>query len=228
MRQRLKKAERELESLKASQQLQQQDNFDLNNTNVEIPDIQGTVEQLTGLQPSPSAEGPGLNAGLRPTDAGSISASNRERTEPQINEDHEDNADEEEDKQTDEAALNQNKDYRVNIISQPPVQENLGTQSQNIQGLNALNQMEKDETGHALVGVQEKPKKGRGSKKAKAGDLNAPAEQNQGNNAQDQTNTAPKTPKSKAAPKRGRKAAEEVKPEPKKTSKEQDEGKQDP
>ncbi|KAA6373100.1 MAG: hypothetical protein EZS28_031372, partial [Streblomastix strix] len=227
MRKRLKKAERELELLKAKQQLRQQENNDLNNINVEMPDIQGTVGQLTGLQPSPSAEGPGLNAGLRPTEAGSISANNRERTEPQINEGHDDNADEEEDEQTDEAALNQNKDYRVNIISQPPVQENLGTQSQTVQGLIALNQMEKDDAGPAPVGVQEKPKKGRGSKKAKAGDLNTPVEQNQGKNAQDQTNTASKVPKPKAAPKRGKKAAEEVKPEPK-NSKEEGEEEQDP
>ncbi|KAA6377612.1 MAG: hypothetical protein EZS28_026861 [Streblomastix strix] len=121
MRQRLKKSESELELLKAKQQLRQQENNDLNYTNVEIPDIQGTVGQLTGLQPSPSAEGPGFNAGLKPTEVGSISASNRKRTEPQINGGHDDNADEEEDEQTDEAALNQNKDYRVNIISQPPV-----------------------------------------------------------------------------------------------------------
>ncbi|KAA6315427.1 MAG: hypothetical protein EZS28_055422, partial [Streblomastix strix] len=104
VRQRLKQAERELQELKAKQQLQQQNNNDLNNTNVEIPDIQGTVGQLTGLQPSPIAEGPSLNAGLRPEEAGSISASNRERTEPQISEGHDDNADEEEDEQTDEAA----------------------------------------------------------------------------------------------------------------------------
>ncbi|KAA6400592.1 MAG: hypothetical protein EZS28_003887 [Streblomastix strix] len=184
----------------------------------------GTVGQLTGLQPSPSAESPGLNAGLKPTEAGSISASNRERTEPQINEGHDDNADEEEDEQTDEAALNQNKDYKVNIISQPPVQENLGTQSQNIQGLNALNQMEKDDASPAPAGVREKPKKGKGSKKAKAEGFNAPAEQNQGSNAQEQT---PKTSKTKAATKKGKKAAEEVKPEPK-NAKEEGEEQQDP
>ncbi|KAA6360369.1 MAG: hypothetical protein EZS28_044104 [Streblomastix strix] len=40
VRQRLKKAERELEELKAKQQLQQQNNIDINNTNVEIPVIQ--------------------------------------------------------------------------------------------------------------------------------------------------------------------------------------------
>ncbi|KAA6363039.1 MAG: hypothetical protein EZS28_041433, partial [Streblomastix strix] len=116
IRQKLKKAEREQELLKTKQQLQQQYNNDLNNVNVEMPDIQGTVGQLTGPQPGPSAEGPSLNAGLKPMEAGSISASNRERTEPQTNESHDDNADEEEVEQTDEAALNQNKDYRVNII----------------------------------------------------------------------------------------------------------------
>ncbi|KAA6358388.1 MAG: hypothetical protein EZS28_046085, partial [Streblomastix strix] len=199
MRQRLKKAERELELLKAEQQLRQQENNDLNNQNIEKADIQGTIGQLTGLQPNPSAESPGLNARLKPTEVGSIPASNREKTVRQINKDHDDKADEEEDEQTDEAALNQNKDYRVNVISQPPVQENLGSQSQNIQGLNPLNQMEKDETCPVPVGVHEKPKKVRGSKKAKAGDLIAPAEQNQGNNAQDQTNKASKTPKLKAA-----------------------------
>ncbi|KAA6319964.1 MAG: hypothetical protein EZS28_054751, partial [Streblomastix strix] len=48
------------------------------------------------------------------------------------------------------------------------VQENLGTQPQNNQGLNALSQMEKDDLGPALVGVQEKPKSGRGIKKVKS------------------------------------------------------------
>ncbi|KAA6403686.1 MAG: hypothetical protein EZS28_000799 [Streblomastix strix] len=197
-KQRQKKLERELQQLQASQQLEQQENNDLNNMNVEMPDIQGTVGQLTCLQPSPSAEGPGLNAGLRPMEAGSISASNRERTEPQLNEGQEDNAEKEEDEQTDEAALIQNKNNRFNIITQPQDQENLGTQPQNIQGLNALNQMEKDDAGPAAVGVQDKPKKGKGSKKAKTEGMNAPAEQNQGNNAQDQTKTAPKVPKTKA------------------------------
>ncbi|KAA6359417.1 MAG: hypothetical protein EZS28_045057 [Streblomastix strix] len=229
LRQKLKKAERELEELKAKQQLQQQkENTDLNNESVQTPDIQGTVGQLAGLQPSPIAESPSLIAGLRPEEAGSISASNRKRTEPQINEGHDnDNADEEEDEQTDEAALNQNKDYRVNVISQPLVQENLGTQSQNNQGLNAQSQMQKDDVGPAPVGVQEKPKKGKGSKKAKAEGLDASVEQNQGNIAQAQTKTTSKTPKTKAAPKRGKKAAEEVKPEPK-NAKEEGEEQQDP
>ncbi|KAA6364941.1 MAG: hypothetical protein EZS28_039534, partial [Streblomastix strix] len=78
---------------------------------------------------------------------GSISASNRERIDPQVNEGNEDNADEEEDEQTDEAALIQNKDYKVNLISKHPVQENLGTQPQNDQGLNVISQMEKDDSG---------------------------------------------------------------------------------
>ncbi|KAA6364224.1 MAG: hypothetical protein EZS28_040250, partial [Streblomastix strix] len=161
IRQRVKKAERELEELKAKQQLQQQENSDLNNINVETLDIQGTVGQLTGLQPSPIAESTGLNTGLRPMEAGSISASNRERTEPQINEGHDDNADEQDDEQSDEAALNQHKDYRINANTQPPVQENLGTQPLNDQGLNVLSQMEKDNTSPAPVGVQEKPKRGK-------------------------------------------------------------------
>ncbi|KAA6380050.1 MAG: hypothetical protein EZS28_024424 [Streblomastix strix] len=75
--QRKKQAERELELLQ-SQQLQQQQNNDLNNTIVDIPDIQGTVGQLTGLQPSSDAQNLGLNAGPRLKEAGSISASNRE------------------------------------------------------------------------------------------------------------------------------------------------------
>ncbi|KAA6364838.1 MAG: hypothetical protein EZS28_039636 [Streblomastix strix] len=158
VKQRLKKAENELEQLKAKKQLQQYENNDLNNTNTEIHDIQGTVGQLTGLQPSSGAQTPGLNAGLRLKEAGSISASNSERTEPQINEGHEDYAQEEEDEQTDEAALNKNKDYRVKLISQPPVLENLDTYPLKNQGLNALSQMEKDNTSPAPVGVQEKLK----------------------------------------------------------------------
>ncbi|KAA6317503.1 MAG: hypothetical protein EZS28_055088, partial [Streblomastix strix] len=122
------------------------------------------------------------------------------------------------------AALNQNKDYRVNIITQSQVQENLSTQSQNVQGSNAQSQMEKDEVVPAPIGVQGKSKRGRTSKKAKAEGMNAPAIQNQGSNAQEQTT---KTPKTKAAPKRSKKAAEEVKPEPK-NSKEEGEEQQDP
>ncbi|KAA6360251.1 MAG: hypothetical protein EZS28_044222, partial [Streblomastix strix] len=129
VKQRQKKQERELEQLKAIQQLQQQEIIDLNNTNIEIPDIQGTVGQLTGLQPSSGAQNPGLNAGPKLKEAGSISAIYSERIEPQINEGQQDNAEEGEDEQTDEAAINLNKYYRVYIISQSLVQENQVTQS---------------------------------------------------------------------------------------------------
>ncbi|KAA6367298.1 MAG: hypothetical protein EZS28_037176 [Streblomastix strix] len=122
-------------------------------------DVQGTVGQLTGLQPSSGAQSPSINAGLRLKGSGSISAGNWQKQDFQINEGHENNAEEEEDEQTDEAALNQNKDYRVIVISQLPVQENLGTQPQNNQGLNALSQMDKDSIGHSPVGVMVKPRK---------------------------------------------------------------------
>ncbi|KAA6396006.1 MAG: hypothetical protein EZS28_008464 [Streblomastix strix] len=180
VKQRQKKLERELQQLQASQQLEQQENNDLNNTNVEKPDIQGTVGQLTGLQPSSGAQSPSLNA--------------RERTDPQINEGQRDNAEEEKDKQTDEAALIQNKDYIAQVISYPPVQENLCTQPQNDQGLNALSQMEKDNSGPAPVGVQQKFKNGKGSRKSKAEGLSASNEQNQGSNVEAQTKTTSKVP----------------------------------
>ncbi|KAA6366052.1 MAG: hypothetical protein EZS28_038418, partial [Streblomastix strix] len=125
------------------------------------------------------------------------SASNRERIEPQINEGHDDNADEEEDVQTDEAALNLNKDYRVNLISQSLVQENLGTQPQNDQGLSALRQMENDDSGFAPVEVQEKPKQGQRSKKSKTESLN-PSDENQGSNAQAQTKTTSRSSKTQS------------------------------
>ncbi|KAA6374998.1 MAG: hypothetical protein EZS28_029475 [Streblomastix strix] len=178
-------------------------------------DKPGTIGQLTGLQPNSGAQSPGLNSGIKLNETGSISASNRERTEPQINEGHEDNAEEEEDEQTNEAALNQNKDYRVNIISQPQILENLGIQPQNNQGLNVLSQMEKDDASPALVEVQEKPKKGRGSKKSKTEGLNASDEQSQGSNDQAQTKSTSKVPKPKVSTKKCTKKAEYVKSEPK-------------
>ncbi|KAA6397312.1 MAG: hypothetical protein EZS28_007156 [Streblomastix strix] len=162
------------------------ENNDLNITNIETPDIQGTVGQLTDLQPSSGSQNPGLNAGPRLMQAGSISASIKERIKPQINQGQKDDAEEEEDEQIDEAALNQNKDYRVNIILQPQVQENLGTQPQNNQDLNTLSYKEKDNPGPAPAGVQKKPNKGRGSKKSKSEGLNASDEQSQGSNAQAQ------------------------------------------
>ncbi|KAA6368987.1 MAG: hypothetical protein EZS28_035486, partial [Streblomastix strix] len=212
VRQRLKKAERELKELKVKQQLQQKENNDLNHVNFEIPDIQGTAGQLTGLQPSSDAQRPGLNAGLRLNETGSILASNKERTKPQINECHDDNADEEEDEQTDVSALHQNQDYRFNIISQPPVLENLGIQPQNNQGLNALSQMEKDNAGLAPVRIQQKPKKGRRSQKSKTESLNASDEQSQSNNAQAQTKPTSKFPKIKAISKRQQKSLQKVNP----------------
>ncbi|KAA6402055.1 MAG: hypothetical protein EZS28_002420 [Streblomastix strix] len=187
----------------------------------------GNVGQQTGLQSSSSTKSLSLNAELRLKETGSISARNTKTVNTQINIGQEDNAEEDEVEQTNEAALIRNKDQRSNVISQLLVYENLGTQPQNDQGLNALKQMKKYDTGPAPVEIKEKPKKGRGSKKAKVGDLNAPVEQNQGISAQDQTNTASKTPKPKAAPKRGKKAAEEVKLEPK-NAKEDGEGEQDP
>ncbi|KAA6385029.1 MAG: hypothetical protein EZS28_019446, partial [Streblomastix strix] len=56
VKQRQKQTVRELQQLQANQQLQQQGNTDLNNMNVDIPDIQGPVGQLTGLQPSSGAQ----------------------------------------------------------------------------------------------------------------------------------------------------------------------------
>ncbi|KAA6381705.1 MAG: hypothetical protein EZS28_022767 [Streblomastix strix] len=172
---------------------------------VDIPDIQGTIGQQTGLQPSSGAQSPTLSTRLKLKEAGSISANIMERTDPQINEGHEDNAEEEEDEQTDEAALMQNKDYRVNIISQPPVQENLGTQPQNNERFNVLSQMEKDETGTVPVEIQEKPEQGKGSKKTKIEGLNDSDEPSQSIYTQTQTQAASAVPKPRAAPKRGKK-----------------------
>ncbi|KAA6380198.1 MAG: hypothetical protein EZS28_024272 [Streblomastix strix] len=190
VKQRQKEQERELKQLKAIQLLQQQGNNDLNNMNVEMPDIQGTVGQLTGLQPSSCAQSPCLSVWLKLKKTGSISTINKERSDPQINEDYEDNGKEKEDKQTNEAALIQNKNQRVNIISYPPVQENLGTQKQNNHGLNVLSQMDKYNPSTAQFGVQGKPKKGRGSKKTKTDCLIATNESSYGSNTQAQPKTA--------------------------------------
>ncbi|KAA6359819.1 MAG: hypothetical protein EZS28_044654 [Streblomastix strix] len=73
IKQKQKKIEREMQKLEVSQQLQQQGNNDPNNMNVDEPDILGTDEQLTGLQPSSCAQSPSLNAGLRLKEAGLIS-----------------------------------------------------------------------------------------------------------------------------------------------------------
>ncbi|KAA6398397.1 MAG: hypothetical protein EZS28_006081 [Streblomastix strix] len=195
IKQRQKKLERELQQLKATQQIQQQENNDLNYRNVVIPDIQGTVGLLTGLYPSSSAQSTSFNARLRLKETGLISTGNVERTDSQINESHEANVKEEEDEQTVEAALIQNKDYRVNIISQPQAQENLGTQPQIDQGLNTMSQMEKNNPGRAPIGVLVKRKQGGGSKKTKIEGLNSSNEPNQCRNAHAQAKTASEVPK---------------------------------
>ncbi|KAA6394368.1 MAG: hypothetical protein EZS28_010108, partial [Streblomastix strix] len=164
-------------------------------------DIQGTVGQLTGLQPSSGAQSLSLNAGLRLKETGTISVSNRERTDPQKNEGQKDNAEEEEDEQTDETALIQNNDNRVNVIQQLPVQENLRAQPLNDQGLNAMSQMDKDNTSPAPIGIQEKPKKGKGCNKTKIEGQIVSNKKSQGSNAQTQTQTASTVPKPNAAPK---------------------------
>ncbi|KAA6371479.1 MAG: hypothetical protein EZS28_032996, partial [Streblomastix strix] len=161
-----------------------------------------TAGQRTGLQSSSGAQNPGLNTGLKLKETGSIQASNREKTEHQINEGYEDNAEVEEVEQTNEAALIQNKDYRGNVISKPQIQEILGIQPQNNQDLNALSQMDKDNTGPAPVGAQEKPKKKKGSRKTKIESLNVSNESSQRSNAQTQTQTTSTVPKSKIAPKK--------------------------
>ncbi|KAA6396805.1 MAG: hypothetical protein EZS28_007667 [Streblomastix strix] len=202
VKQRQKKLERELQKLQASQQLEQQKNNDFNIMNIDIPDIQGTIGQLTGLQPSSGAQSASLNAGLRLKETGSISASNWERTDPQINKGQEDNTEEEENELTDGAALIQNQNYRVNVVSQLQVQENLGTQPQNNLGLNALSQMDKDNSGPAPVGVQEKFKKRKASRKTKIERLSATNEPCKGSNAQTQTQIASTVPKPKVTPKK--------------------------
>ncbi|KAA6392914.1 MAG: hypothetical protein EZS28_011562 [Streblomastix strix] len=218
-----KKIEREILKQKTSKYLQQQGNNDINNMNVDTSDIQGTVGQLTGLQPSSCAQSSNLSAGLKLKETGLISANNKERTDLQINEGNENNAEEEEDEQTDEAALIQNKDYSVNLISQFPVQEKMGIQPQNNQGINTLSQMENDDAGPSPVGVQEKPKKVKGNKKMKIEGLSVSKEPNQSSNAQTQTKTASIVPKPKATPKKSRKKAELVKLEPKNSNDEDEE-----
>ncbi|KAA6386911.1 MAG: hypothetical protein EZS28_017561, partial [Streblomastix strix] len=97
-----------------------------------------------------------------------------------------------------------NKDYRINIISLPLVQENLGTQLQNDQGINVMSQMEKDDSGPAPVGVQEKPKKGKGSRKSKTESLSASCDPSKGSNAQIQTKQLPQFQNLRLRPKKAR------------------------
>ncbi|KAA6368715.1 MAG: hypothetical protein EZS28_035758 [Streblomastix strix] len=81
-----------MQQLQASQLLEQLENNDLNSVRIDIPYIQESVGQLIGLQPSSGAQSPSLSTGLRLKETGSISASNKKRTKPQINGSQEDNA----------------------------------------------------------------------------------------------------------------------------------------
>ncbi|KAA6320709.1 MAG: hypothetical protein EZS28_054649 [Streblomastix strix] len=83
--------------------------------------------------------------------------------------------------------------------------------------------MEKDDASPAPVGVMEKPEKEKGSRKTKTESLIASNEPSQGSKAQTQTQTASTVPKPMATTKSGRKAAEEVKPEPKNSNDEGEE-----
>ncbi|KAA6401942.1 MAG: hypothetical protein EZS28_002531 [Streblomastix strix] len=171
---------------------------------IKFQDNEGIVGLLTGLQPSSGTQSPSLSAGLRLKETGSISANNMERTVSQINEVHEDNDEGQEDEQIVEAALIQDKEYRINVISKPPVYENLIIQPQNDQNLNAMSQMEKDDQGLAPVGVREKPKRGKGNVKTKIEGISVSNEPKLGRNVQIQTKTAFTVPKAKAMLKRGR------------------------
>ncbi|KAA6392774.1 MAG: hypothetical protein EZS28_011697 [Streblomastix strix] len=108
-------------------------------------------------------------------------------------------------------------------MSQHPVQENLGAQSQNNQGLNAISYVKNEDAGPALVGVQEEPKKGKGCKKSKTEGMNASDEQNQGSNAHAQTKTTSKVPKTKATSRKTTKNLKVDKSEPKNSNDEGEE-----
>ncbi|KAA6379022.1 MAG: hypothetical protein EZS28_025451 [Streblomastix strix] len=84
VRQKQMRIQREMKKLQTGQYLEQQEDCEHNNMDVDASDIQGTVGQPTGLQSSSGAQSPSLNAWLRLKDTGSISASNRDRTELQM------------------------------------------------------------------------------------------------------------------------------------------------
>ncbi|KAA6362881.1 MAG: putative Transposon Ty3-G Gag-Pol polyprotein, partial [Streblomastix strix] len=85
------------------------------------------------------------------------------------------------------------------------VQENLGTQPQNNQGLNALSQKEKDNLGPAPVGVQEKHKQRKRSKNSKTEGLNASDEPNYSAMPKIKQNQLPKFQNLRLLPKNVRK-----------------------
>ncbi|KAA6354596.1 MAG: hypothetical protein EZS28_049877, partial [Streblomastix strix] len=114
---------------KANQQRQQllDSNPDYNNRDIDNPDNQQAVKQPSVVQPAAS-ESLALVAG-QASGLGLISPSNGQKAVIQLNQRDEDES--AEDEQTDEAALNQNMEYRVNQISQRPDQQlNLLTQQQ--------------------------------------------------------------------------------------------------
>ncbi|KAA6368172.1 MAG: hypothetical protein EZS28_036302 [Streblomastix strix] len=111
----------------------------------------------------------------------------------------EDKAEEEEDEQTDEAAVIQNKNYRVSIISQPP-----------LNGKRQFRPCSSWSTGEAQV-------KEKGSKKSKTEGLNASDEPSQSSNAQAKTKSASKVLKHKVTSKKSTKKLKQVKLELKKT-----------
>ncbi|KAA6387887.1 MAG: hypothetical protein EZS28_016582, partial [Streblomastix strix] len=82
---------------------------------------------------------------------------------------------------------------------------------------------DKGDTSSSLVGGQAKRKQKKGSNKAKTEGMNASAEKSQDNNAQAQTKPTSKVPKTKATSNRGKKAAKEVKPDPKNSKEEGEE-----
>ncbi|KAA6332085.1 MAG: hypothetical protein EZS28_053318, partial [Streblomastix strix] len=82
----------------------------------------------------------------------------------------------------------------------------------NNKGLNALSQMEKDDSDPAPAGVQKKPRQREGSKKSKTEGLNTTDEPSQGNNAQAQTKPTSKALKPKVISKKGTKNLNKLHP----------------
>ncbi|KAA6380925.1 MAG: hypothetical protein EZS28_023546 [Streblomastix strix] len=159
VKQREKKIQRQLKRQSPNQLLQQQGNSNLNNIDADPSDIQAVVGQSTCLQPISCAYSPNLIRGLRLKEVRFKSTANTERTESQINEVQEDSVEDVEGEQIFLFALIQNKNYRINVICQLQVYENLDIQPQSDKSLNVLSQLEKYDICPAIVWVQEKPKK---------------------------------------------------------------------
>ncbi|KAA6376257.1 MAG: hypothetical protein EZS28_028218 [Streblomastix strix] len=180
------------------------------NTIVEALTSTRPVGQLIGLQPLTSAENPSLNAALKKGQAGLISARNREKTDPKINERKDDNSE----KKVKLMKHHQSKKkiYRIHTIIQTSIKEYLPSKFQPNWSLNALSEMEKDDSGSAPVGVLGKPKQGKGKRKSKTEGLNASDDQSQSSNAQAQTQIASAVPKPKATLKKGTKNPNRLNP----------------